>query len=315
MSNRNYTDVLTSINFLLTFLFFFTGCSAHERDLQTESLQTGTPTTASFIHKGVSLSSFGMETTPFVFNGQTYFMYSDRSSSPAIDIYDSSMQKISHQPVNFGFACALVYAGTLYVFGSSNESGWAGLGNSVEMISTSDLQNWTPAMTLFSAGPNFEIFNVSVAPDAQGFIMAYEICRLNKVCFSVQFKHSQDLIHWQDVGSLLGDGVYTACPTIRYVNGFYYVFFLGHFPGGIWATLITRSQDLFSWQQSSQTVIGPDQGDDRKNASDLDLTEANNQVLITYAVGPQTTWDQGTSNGVRTATFNGTLTDFVQSFY
>ncbi len=78
---------------------------------------------------------------------------------------------------------------------------------------------------------------------------------------------------------------------------------------------ISRSTDLVNWQLSPITVLSPlDGGDASYNSSDIDLAEINGQVKIVYYNGSQSNLPVSNS-GLREATFNGTLAQFVTKFF
>lgn len=135
--------------------------------------------------------------------------------------------------------------------------------------------------------------------------MVYESCVSGQVCFQAKFLKSSDLINWTQFGGQTRYGYYTACPTIRYVDGYYYIFFLTHNPPKF-TTLVTRSRDLFSFQDSKIAVIAPDSGDYALNTSDMDLVEVGGQVIILYANLYQNI-PSPADLGIRSAAYNGTL--------
>jgi len=76
--------------------------------------------------------------------------------------------------------------------------------------------------------------------------MTYEYCQSGQTCFSAAFLHSRDLQNWASVGKTFNTREYTACPTIRYSNGYYYLFYLDR-ESGYFTTLASRSTDLQTW--------------------------------------------------------------------
>jgi predicted GH43/DUF377 family glycosyl hydrolase len=269
------------------------------------------------IKKGEHFLEEGMESTPVVLNGQLLYIISKRLGTEAvghsIEVWDTlTHTKLAEHATNLGLISALVVDRTLYVFGTTN---WGNDQNSIEMIQTTDFIHWSSPRQLFSAPAGTTYFNTSVTqlPD-QSYIMTYEVCSKNSVCFNARFKSSSDLINWNDVGGVFEKGFYTACPTIRYSGSYYYLFFLSHFYG-FYATMISRSRDLKVWETSKQLVLSPlDGGDRNKNASDFDLVEINNQIHMLYSTGSQEN-PEASYQGIREAIYQGSLSDFVDLFF
>lgn len=263
----------------------------------------GTPTTAPWVQKTETTIDTNLENTPVIFKGRLLYVSCNRDGA-GINVFDQNAVLIAHQPASMYLCSAIVTDdGMLHVFGS--------YGDAVMMASTTDLIAWKNRTGLQA---NQTLYNTSVAKDATGYVMAYETC---KGFCTFSFAHSSDLFTWTKAGKWL-DSHYTACPTIRFVNGYYYVMFLGSFENEIYATMIARSNDLSIWQTSSQAVVSPLDGLDAqigsKNTSDLDLVEVAGMVLIEYQnfvqSGPTI---PGT--GTRLAFFQGKLTQFFEKFF
>lgn len=272
------------------------------------------PNTAPFIQKGEVWSDFGMESTPIVWNGELLYVASIIDSGARIRIYrQSDKALLSDTLINIVFISALVENGTLYVFGATNSA--RNGSQTISMISTTDLTTWTPAVVVYTAPSGTLVYNTSVAPDATGWVMAYEICVPNTVCFNVRFLHSDNMVSWSPVGSVYEINYYTACPTIRYVDGWYYMFYLSHYREneGYHATNVSRSQNLRDWEFSSITVLSPLDGDHAGNASDMDFVE-HDGVRIIYANNSQFGIVVPNS-GTREALFEGTISQFVSLFF
>ncbi|MCP4645623.1 MAG: hypothetical protein GY851_34580, partial [bacterium] len=105
--------------------------------------------------------------------------------------------------------------------------------------------------------------------------------------------HSEDIENWTKLpDSTFGTNRYTACPCVRYFNGYYYVMYLERrSPRHFFETYVTRSNDLVHWELSAANpVIAPKDIDDGINASDPDLIEFDGKTYLYYAVGDQLTW-------------------------
>jgi hypothetical protein len=142
--------------------------------------------------------------------------------------------------------------------------------------------------------------------------MAAERC-VNGNCYLANFYHSTDLNMWNVINGHFKGVTEAACPTIRYSNGYYYVFYLAEEPG-YFATLISRSFDLNTWEDSKQAVLSPD-GSEGDNASDLDLVELpDGTVRILYVVGYQTHVTNDFIE-IKEASYQGSLDQLLETFF
>merc|ERR1712216_818203 len=180
----------------------------------------------------------------------------------------------------FGYGCSF---GCAYVQkGSSRSDGmdtmWA-FGNcasqkqqNVSAFSSSDLVSWTEypkALELTGFGHktgDYKFFNTNVHDDKEHgtHVMAIELGAPSDITgspfTSVFAKHTGEHLGegWvfldphQHVWppSKPAHGYEGACPTIRYVDGYYYVFTLWGEKGG-YGTHVQRSKDLITWEQSA----------------------------------------------------------------
>ena len=122
--------------------------------------------------------------------------------------------------------------------------------------------------------PQEQLFNSSICRGRDGYVMAYESNDPAYPAFTIKFAQSQDLSTWTQLpDATFGTDRYTACPTIRYADGYYYVFYLEHrTPRWYFETYVTRSADLKTWYRSPlNPVLSPRRIDDGINASDPDL--------------------------------------------
>jgi predicted GH43/DUF377 family glycosyl hydrolase len=293
-------------------LFLLTACGGGG----TPAVRESSNTTPSAIHKGAVFEGSYGETTPVLFNGELlYVKLTPTNGAPWIKIFRQSDKAVLfNQFKDLELISAFVKDDTLYIYGATNNR------TEIGFISTKDLTTWTALKVAFSAPTGTNVFNTSVAPAVDGFVMAYEICRDGTVCFNVRFAKSKDLETWEKFGPIFGEGYYTACPTIRYLDGYYYVFYLSNYPSatdpnGYYSTNVSRSKDLITWEQSKRVVLSPlDGGDKYNNASDIDFVEVNGQLRIVYLNVSQ--WfPTGGDVGLREAVFDGTFAEFVKLFF
>lgn len=256
---------------------------------------------ADFISKDSEVALVNrMEATPFVWNGRLHTMVSHRDHD-LIEIYDGDTL-VHAEPSTLNFAAAYVEAGRLYVFGTYNDD--------VLVIESTDLVTWSAPRVVKARTPGRTLYNVSVAPRSSGgYIMSYETCEPGTVCFNIRFAESPDLYSFTDVGAFFSPDAYAACPSIREIDGVYYMTYLKDF--GHWATVVARSTDLVSWETSKTVAFSAlKTPGETMNNSDVDFVEFGGKVHFTYAIG-----DQVTFTHMKRATYDGTLKEFFNEFF
>lgn len=251
-----------------------------------------------------------MEASPVVWHdGRLLLIVSKRIASrgEAIEIWHEQAM-LSSTPTNLGLGSAIVKDGHLHFFGVTD---WGEHGNGLFHRWTTDLVNWSEPVLVKQAAPGSTIFNNSVTTDPNGFTLVYEVCEPDSVCFSARFVSSNNMVTWKDIGSVFLPSVYIGCPTIRFHNGFYYLFYLSK-PYSKYVTLVARSDDLINWKHSSRAVLAPDDKlGEGENNSDMDLIEHEGRTKIIYAFGSQTThWSD-----LRWADYKGPLGHFLEGFF
>lgn len=255
------------------------------------------------------------ESTPVAWKGRLCHVSSIRPASGGtkadyyLKITDAETGKeLSRFAEGYGLASALVYKDTLYAFASRFEnSDW----NDVTMFKSDDLKNWESKVVIHQE--NEHLFNSSVCEGPDGFVMAYESNDPAYPPFTIKFATSKTLDNWtKQPEAIFGTDRYTACPCIRYSNGYYYVLYLEHrAPRHYFETYITRSKDLKTWERSTANpVLAPHAIDDGINASDPDIIEAGGKTYIYYAVGDQLTW-----MNIKRATYPGSMAPFLESWF
>lgn len=286
---------------VLLVLLMLTGCANSNKGFLYA-------TTPSFIAKEPDIAfNDRMEATPFFWAGKPYMMISARLLN-RIEVYDETNALISILNTPIQFASALVSNDYLYVFGSVGS--FTPGESEMLMIKTDNLINWSEPIVIAPKRPGMQYFNTSATtlPDGS-FVLAYETCEPNTKCFSARFLKSTDLEHWEPTGGLFSATQYAACPTIRYVDGYYYVIYLrdiGHF-----ATFVARSKDLVTWEASDRALLSAlGTYGEENNASDVDMIEIGGTVVFNYAIGDQLTYSH-----IKKATFNGTLEELFLNFF
>jgi predicted GH43/DUF377 family glycosyl hydrolase len=185
------------------------------------------------------------------------------------------------------------------------EAGW----RDVTAFRSRDLKQWESKLVV--EGENEGLFNTSVCKGRRGFVMAYESDDPTYPAFTVKFARSADLWTWTGVPqAVFGIDRYTACPCLRYVNGWYYMLYLERrTPRWFFETYVARSRDLLRWEQSAANpVLTPDDLDEGINASDPEIVEVDGKTWVYYAVGDQLTW-----MNLKRAMYPGSLRRFFES--
>lgn len=301
---------------------------------EIESFRSALPQSAPFLTKGRLLSAKG-EGSPFVWGGRLMLAAFHRGSGYSNDSWQSATHVelwdvesdtlLTTVEAPLGCGTALVVDGRLFLFGTSN---WDRTGNSISVVSSSDLTEWTEPSVIFTAPASQTIYNVTIVREGSGFLIGYEICEKGKVCFNVRFLRSSspDSGYVRVEGAALTPGFYTACPTLFFADGWYYSMYLSAFresSGPLhlqmsWSTLISRSRDLITWEQSPQPVVwAHDGGDHYFNASDIDLVEHEGRVRGIYGNGPQVSFPGAEigDHGVREIIYEGGLNEMLGRFF
>lgn len=209
----------------------------------------------------------------------------------------------------YGLACAWVEDGVFHAFASR----WVdGSWNDVTQFTSTDLQQWDQRCIL-TQDPGENLFNTSVCRGPDGYVLAYESSDPAYPAFTTKFARSADLQQWQKVpGALFATDRYTACPCLRWADGWYYMLYLEHRgPRHCYETYITRSRDLLRWETSAANPVLRAQGTDEGiNASDPELVEWQGQTWLYFAVGDQLTWMD-----IKRSACPGTLAEFLASWF
>jgi len=235
------------------------------------------------------------ELSPVIWNGRLCHMECVRPGSGGVkeDYYllvkDAETGDILAKfAEGYSLASAFVHEGIFYAFASRFENDtW----NDVTMFKSRDLANWESKVVITQENEN--LFNSSVCEGPDGFVMAYESNEPAYPAFTTKFARSKDLETWTKLpDSTFGTNRYTACPCVRFVNGFYYVLYLeNRRPRHYFETYVTRSKDLEHWELSAANpVLAPQTLDESINTSDPDIIELDGKTYLYYSAGDQLTW-------------------------
>jgi len=230
------------------------------------------------------------------------------------------------------FGCCIAEGGKMFVHGVRGGGG----GNVLDTFVSSDLKSWEQSVAL-TFPEDIKLYNTSVCKGPDGYIMAIEIGGTNPIvgnAFTNIFAKSDDLINW----TLLDPEKYcytrerySACPCIRYFDGYYYIIYLEGAPLHRWLPYIVRSRDLVDFEAGLTNPIFFPDADDKKvinperfspeeleyiagavdcNNSDFDMCEFEGKTVITYSWG-----NQFGKEFLALAEYDGTNEEFLKSFF
>ncbi len=277
-----------------------------------------------------------VETTPVVFRDRLYCFEYVRPGYPANKTGDSYFHFIDvatgkATPAfaqTFDLGCAYAEDGTMWVFGVDN---WDG--ENIFVFRSDDLEHWEqrPALKL----PGWGLFNTSVCKAGNRYVMAIEVGKPPEVVgvpFTMRFAESKNLLDWSLLPKecVYTKELYSACPALRFLDGWFYMTYLEARPGPNYETYLVRSRDLIRWESSplnpvlkaspeDKLIANPKLTADQRakitravdlNNSDVDLCEFQGKTIITYSWGNQ----QGTEF-LAEAVYDGALTGFLKGFF
>ncbi|MCP4260886.1 MAG: hypothetical protein GY774_25760 [Planctomycetes bacterium] len=278
-----------------------------------------------------------VETTPVVFKGKIYRCEWVRKSYKSNELGENYFRLVDlsngKATVPFAkgyvFASAFVDGDTIYVTGTSTERGWTG--QQVEIFASKDLKKWQNWTALDLDG--FGICNTSICKADDQYVMMFEIHKPKEqagVAFTARFATSKDLHNWKltKPECVYAKDRYTAPHCLRYLNGYYYDFYLEAYNG--YETRIMRSKDLIHWESSMLNPVLRASPDDKRianpkltteqrqhitkakniNNSDIDFCQYKGRLIINYSWGNQ----QGTEF-LAEAIYDGTIEEFLTGWY
>ena len=239
-----------------------------------------------------------METAPVEYKGEMIIITFERGGNESfgrkIEVYDyKNYKKIAEVPWDKGLGSAIVIDDKLFVFGSSDWSKYSNCIYKAE-LELGDKPRILQEEPVFCAGENKRIFNTSVAKTENGFVIAYEEDENKTNVFYTAFLKSENLSDFENLNINYRKGTYTACPTLRYRDGFYHLFFLDRIKlkdgSERFITKMTFAKDLALFPEENLTVVLDPKFGLSINNSDFDLVEHEGNTYLFYAEGDQKTW-------------------------
>ena len=231
------------------------------------------------------------------------------------------------------FGCCYAEDGKMYVYGPRGGVG----GRVMDLFVSSDLQQWEQS-TILTLPDDVNVFNTSVCKGDGKYVMAIEVGGDNPMVgepFTCIFAESTDLLHWSLMDTMecsYSRDRYTACPCLRYVDGFYYMIYLEEMPCHRWVPYIVRTRDFREYEMGiNNPVMWFDPAEDKKlihperfteeekrkvalavdcNNSDVDLCDYQGKTVITYSWG-----NQFGKEFLALAEYDGPSSEFLQSFF
>lgn len=276
-----------------------------------------------------------VETTPVVFRNRLYRFEYVRPRYPGNTTGDSYFRFVDHETGEPGPSFAAGYhLGNVMADGDrlvvTGTNIWDG--ERIDLFVSDDMVNWETwnALTL----PGYGMFNTSMCRDPEGYILMFEVGKPPEVAgvrFTARFARSKDLRSWELTAPecTYSKDRYTAPHALRYLEPFYYNFYLEVVTGG-YDQYVVRSRDLISWEQSPLNPVLSASDDDRRianedlseeqrnrirtaencNNSDIDFCEYNGELIINYSWGNQ----HGVEH-LAEARFNGTEAAFLRGWF
>lgn len=254
-----------------------------------------------------------VETSPVVFGDRLYRFESVRPNYHANDRGVSYFRLVdvatgrttSPFADNYALGSAFVEGDTMYVLGTPGSGA-----SKIELFSSQDLEHWNSRTVLEL--PGWELFNTSMCKADGRYVMAIEVGGPPEVAgqrFTCRFAESRDLEEWKLLPEpqVFTKEKYSACPTIRWFDGWFYVAYLEALEDYRFHVYLVRSKDLATWEVSPRNpVLAYDDRDkqiassrfseaDRQkiqaatnvNNSDIDFCDFEGRVVIYYSWGDQ----------------------------
>jgi len=311
---------------LLLGLITFLGCSTNQPPTDAD----GRP----LIVKSGTIDCDLVETTPIVFKNKVYRFEYVRIKYWDNQTGDSYFRFVDHETgkptksfaKGFHLGSAFVDNGTVYVTAVDI---WNG--EQIHVFSSNDLENWDSWLAFEL--PGYGIFNTSLAKAENKYVLMFEIGKPEKNAgqrFTANFATSPDLKSWDILSSdhNYAKDRYTAPHCLRYLDGYYYDFYLEAHDG--YEMRVVRSKDLINWEPSPLNPILKASAEDKQiantnlsekllqrianaediNNSDIDFCEFNGKLIINYSWG-----NQRGKEFLAEASYEGTMEQFLKGWF
>ncbi len=276
-----------------------------------------------------------VEATPVVFQNTLYRFEYVRANYWGNDAGDSYFRFVNHDsgepsaPFARGYHLGNVYVENDVLLVTATDI-WDG--EKVDLFRSTDMKDWESWNALDL--PGYGVFNTSLCRADDKYVLMFEVGRPEEIAgvrFTARFATSTDAKEWEltPPECTYSKDRYTAPHCLRYLDGYYYNFFLEAVDGG-YEQCVARSRDLTEWELSPLNPVMRASDDDKRianpgisaehraridaatniNNSDIDFCEYRGQVVINYSWGNQ----QGVEH-LAEAVFDGTLAQFLTGWF
>jgi hypothetical protein len=222
----------------------------------------------------------------------------------------------------FTFGVPFVWDDVIHVYATVIEKGDQ---DDIHVFRSGDMSTWEHSVAV--RGESERLYNSTVCRAGDRFVMAYETNDDRWPAFTIKFAESDDLLNWTKIPiaqAIYGTDRYTACPSMRWVDGMYYLVCLEMpragtmaagkgTPGWWFEEFGARSPDLLHWEPSPvNPVLAPEaDGSENINTSDIDFCEFKGKTIVYYLWGSQT----GEVAGLSHAEYPGDVASWLQSWF
>lgn len=250
-----------------------------------------------------------VETTPVVFGGRLYRFEWVRDGYWNNQRKTNYFRFVDHESGEAGppfadgheFGSAFVHDGQMIVSGTQGR-------DRVNIFLSRDLRTWEQRPAIGDG--RYGIFNTSMTRAGDEFVLMFEIDKPVEeagAAFTARFTRSKDLRTWTltPPECNYAKDRYTAPHCLRYLDGWFYDFYLEAHDG--YEMRVVRSRDLAQWQSSPLNPVLKASPEDRqianpklteaqrrrvaeaanRNNSDIDFCEWQGRLVINYSWGNQ----------------------------
>ncbi len=312
--------------FIILSTLTFLACSTNQPPTDSD----GRP----LIIKSGTIDCDMVETTPVVLNKKVYRFEYVRARHWDNQTGDSYFRFVDYETgkstrsfaKGFHLGSAFVHNDTVYVTAVDI---WDG--ERIYLFASPDLENWDS--WLIVELPGYGIFNTSLIRAENKYLLMFEIGKPEIEAgkrFTARFATSTDLKKWEVLPSdhNYAKDRYTAPHCLRYLNGYYYDFYLEAHHG--YESRVVRSKDLIHWDPSPLNPVLKASAEDKQiasnnlpekmlqrianaeniNNSDIDFCEFDGRLIINYSWG-----NQRGEEFLAEAIYEGTLEQFLKGWF
>lgn len=278
------------------------------------------------------------ESTPVVWKDMLLRLdVTDRNQGDKLrgQFFDYFTDKPIGNPMGFKmmFHSAYEENGIMYVIATDRTSP-----NKLLIYESDDLMNWKET-EIFTAPDGWKLYNTSICSTPDNYIISVEVGGSAKeigIGFTIFYlKASKTNIYkWSLIDpdkAVYTPERYSACPCIRWVDGYFYIIYLEELPMWCFAPYIVRTKDLVNYEMGLMNpIIAPSYEDKLEaipghltdseiqyiketpdiNNSDIDICEYHGKTYITYSWGIQLG-----KEFLAHAEYDGSMKEFLESFF